>query len=259
MARRKTKSKKDEDLEFLQNVLENNSNAIKEGPVKKFSKHDLKNIKPLTYAQKQMFESYFSDNMIVANGSAGTGKTFCALYLALNDILEEDCPQKKIIIIRSIVTTGKNIGALPGELYEKIAPFEEPYDSIVNNLIKRGKNSAYNNMKERGIIEFMPTTFIRGLTWNDAIVIVDEVQNLEWQEIMSVCTRIGKNSKLFLLGDRVQNDFEYSGKTKSGFDNLMKVVGKMKSVDIISFTREDIVRSGFVKEFILACEDENFL
>lgn len=259
MARRKTRTKKDDNLEFLQNVLENNAGALKEGPRKKFTKHDLKHITPLTYGQKQLFESYFSGNTIVANGSAGTGKTFCAMYLALNDILEQGCTQKKIIIVRSIVSTGKDIGALPGELYEKIAPFEEPYVSIVNDLVNKGKDSAYRSMKDLGIIEFMPTTFIRGLTWDDAIVIVDEVQNLEWQEIVSVCTRIGKNSKLFLIGDRVQNDFDYSRKVKSGFDNLMRVVGNMKDVDVIKFTREDIVRSGFVKEFILACEDENLL
>jgi phosphate starvation-inducible PhoH-like protein len=233
---------------------ESNVFAITQGARKKsWTVLDIKNIKPLNDPQATMIESFYMGNHIVADGSAGTGKTYIALWLALNAILSKEYNQNKIIIVRSNVGTGKDVGALPGELEDKMAPFEAPYKDILHDLL--GKASSYDDMKAVRKIEFMPTTFIRGLTWDNAIIIVDEVQNMNIEEITSVMTRVGKNSKIFVIGDRRQNDLLYDKKTPSGFDKFMQVANLMDELDIISFTRNDIVRSGFVKSFICACEE----
>ena len=240
----------------VQNVefTESNIIAITQGARKKsWTVLDIKNIKPLTNPQAVMIESFFSDNHIVADGSAGTGKSYIALWLALNAILSKEFNQNKIIIVRSNVATGKDVGHLPGELEEKMAPFEAPYKDILQDLL--GKSSSYDDMKAAKKIEFMPTAFIRGLTWDNAIIIVDEVQNMNIEEITSVMTRVGKNSKVIVIGDRRQNDLLYDRKTPSGFDQFIKVAHLMEELDIIKFTRNDIVRSGFVKSFICACEE----
>lgn len=253
MARRKTRSKKDENIVYLQSVLDNQGHAISEGPkVKKFTLHDLKSIRPLTFGQQQLFESYFSGNNIIANGSAGTGKSFCASYLALTDILREGHVQDQIIIVRSAVQS-REIGALPGEIDEKIAPYEVPYRDIFASLLK--KHDAYENLKESGKLSFMCTSFVRGLTWDNAIVIVDEAQSMTFHEINSVITRLGDNSKLIICGDISQNDLIVKKSDQSGYIRMLRAMEKMKGVDTVTFTREDIVRSKFVREWICAVED----
>lgn len=255
MSRRKAKNKKDEQIEFLNTALHTQMHAVQEGPkVKKFTLHDLKNITPLTIGQKDFFTSYFSGNNIVANGSAGTGKTFCALYLALTDLLAENSKYESIIIVRSAVQT-RNIGFLPGSQEEKLEPFETPYKDILSDLLK--KHDAYDSMKATQKIKFMPTSFVRGLTWNNCIVIIDEIQNCQFHEINSVITRLGDNSKLIICGDIAQNDLVFNKYETSGFEKALGIFSKMSSIDIINFTQHDIVRSLFVKEWICAVEDNN--
>jgi phosphate starvation-inducible protein PhoH len=247
---KKARSRKDEEIEFLTTALENNAIAGKIGKKKKtWSTHDLKNVKPLTYGQEQLFEAYFSGSNILANGSAGTGKSFSAIYLALCDILRPESKQDTIIIVRSAVQV-KAIGFLPGALDEKLSPYEEPYRDIFSHLLQ--KKDAYDSMKETGQVKFMATSFIRGLTWENAIIIIDEMQSMTFHEICSVITRMGKNSKLIMCGDISQNDLVYNRNEVSGFLEIVKILEKMKSVEIVNFTEEDIVRSGFVKEFIIA-------
>ncbi len=251
MARRKTRTKKDDSIVFLQKTLDNQGRAVSEGPkIRKFTMHDLKSgIRPLTMGQRLLFESYFQGNNIVANGSAGTGKSFCAVYLALTDILREDAEHKEIIIVRSAVPS-REIGHLPGEISDKLSPYEEPYRDIFANLLK--KNDAYDTMKEAGKVRFMATSFVRGLTWDNAIVIFDEVQSCNSHEISSVITRLGEDSKLIICGDICQNDLIYKKMDVSGYVELLKIMEKIEEVDIVTFTEQDIVRSGFVKSFIIA-------
>ena len=232
-----------------------NQLAIKEGPRrKKWSPHDLKSIRPQNDAQRQMFEAYLmsDDTHVIANGFPGTGKTYLSFWLALNSILSQDTDQEEIIVVRSAVPS-RDIGFLPGTEKEKMAPFEVAYKDIVHDLI--GKASSYDDMCEAGKIKFMPTSFLRGLTWDNAVIIIDEIQNLSWQEIHTVMTRIGKNSRVLVCGDISQNDLANKRFEESGINNFLKVAGKMSKFELVEFTKHDVVRSGFVRDWIIAKEE----
>lgn len=232
---------------------QNNVYAIKEGPQKKkWTKHDILQIQPLTEMQNAMFQCYFQGSHIIAHGSAGTGKTFLALYLALMDAVDPDYGYKQIRIVRSVVPS-REIGHLPGTIEEKVGEYEIPYISVCQDLSKPRRPSTYADMKEAGLIEFTPTSFIRGSTWNDTIVIVDEAQNMTWHELNSIVTRIGDNSRLIITGDTRQCDLVRKNDI-SGFAQFIKVAESVPSFATVQFTSDDIVRSGFVKEWIVACE-----
>jgi phosphate starvation-inducible protein PhoH len=244
---------KEYELKLLKSGLVNNGMAMTEQRRKKsWSLHDLKVINPLNPPQKEMFESYYNGNHIIANGSAGTGKTLAAMYLALTDVLSKEQPQQRIIIVRSAVST-RELGHLPGTVSEKLEPYEAPYRDIVGFLM--GNNNSYDNLKEAGIIEFMPTSFVRGLNWDDAVIIVDEVQNLNFWELNSVITRVGDDSNLLIVGDQIQTDLYKSGNDKSGMERFLQIARTIPNFDEIVFKKEDIVRSEFVKAWICAMED----
>lgn len=245
------KSKKDRQIEFLEDALIHNGEAAKQ-PKKRFTLHDLKTIRPMSTGQEIMFNSYFSGKHIVASGSAGTGKTYAALYLALTDVLNSESKQDKIIIVRSAVAT-RDIGFLPGSILEKLMAYEEPYKDIMKDLLR--KNTAYDDMKELDKLSFMSTSYVRGLTWDNAVIILDEVQSMTFHEINSVVTRLGKNSRLIICGDIGQNDLVTKKSEQSGFNRMIEVTNRMDDFDTINFTRNDIVRSKFVKSWICACED----
>jgi phosphate starvation-inducible protein PhoH len=214
---------------------------------KNYSFFNLKTVKPLTYPQQCMFDSINEDKNFVADGSAGTGKTYVSLFLALSLILSKNAPQKRLIIVRSIVPS-REIGFLPGTAEEKLAPYETPYRDIVNELMSNP--TAYDGLKESGKIIFMPTSFIRGLTWEDSVILMDEVQNYNWQEINSAMTRIGENSRVIVVGDYMQTDLNKSKVDVSCMQKFVSVVQKMSSFHYINFTKNDIVRSKLVKEWI---------
>lgn len=219
---------------------------------KSLSFHDLKVIKPMTDAQAQMMESYFQDYSILATGSAGTGKTLIGLYLALNDLLNKKSPINQIKIIRSVVPS-RDIGFLPGDLEEKIGVYETPYREQFAQLF--GMATSYDKFKSFGTVEFMSTSFLRGQTWDNCVVVVDEVQNLNFHEINTVMTRIGVDSKVLLLGDSNQSDLYKSKWDSSGMELLLKVLKNNKFFDIVHFTKHDIVRSEFVKSWICGIEN----
>ncbi len=247
----KAKNKNKENIDFLTNIIQNNTYSKIEGPNKKsWSIHDLKSVKPLTKTQEDMFHGWFNDSHIIASGSAGTGKTFLACFLALNDILNNR--QNKLIIVRSIVPT-RDIGFLPGTIEEKISVYEQPYINIFWELI--GRSSTYEDMKKQKLIEFMPTSFIRGLTWDNAIVIIDECENLTFHEINSIMTRLGNNTRIIVCGDILQTDLDNSrNKGSQGMGDLLNVSEFMNEFEAVHFTTHDIVRSGFVKSWITAVE-----
>lgn len=243
------------EVEFLQDRLVANGVAMVDGPKRKnWSVHDLENIRPLNNKQEDFFKSFFNESHICAHGSAGTGKTFIALYLALYEFLKTK-EYNDIKIIRSAVST-RDVGHLPGTLEEKISLYELPYKDICQSLIKGYRASTYDDMKEVGMIKFMTTSFIRGLSWDNSIIIIDEAQNMGFHEISSILTRVGQNSRVIIIGDCVQTDLN-KRHDQSGFADAIKVLQSIDDFDDIKFSKEDIVRSNFVKAWISACEDKN--
>tara|TARA_R110000772_G_scaffold145543_1_gene255576 strand:- start:7049 stop:7858 length:810 start_codon:yes stop_codon:yes gene_type:complete len=210
-------------------------------------KFEPRKIKPKTEAQEQVIESYNNKQNIFLFGSAGTGKTFLSTYLAMRDVLSGN--YQKLVIVRSVVPT-RDVGFLPGKLDEKVSVYEQPYQQVCADLF--GRKDAYDLLKKQMKIEFLPTSFIRGTTLDNCIVLIEEVQNMTEHEISSVATRLGYNSRLLVCGDNKQSDLV---KEDSGFFKLLHIFNSMKSVDLVEFTHEDIVRSGFVKEFIIASEN----
>lgn len=215
----------------------------------------LDDIEPLTYTQRLVFESYNAGNQLVLHGCAGTGKTFLSLFLAIRDILEKVDGKQKVIIVRSVVPT-RDMGFLPGNITEKTKVYEQPYRDLLSGMFNRG--DAYDILKTKGKIEFITTSFIRGQTWDDSIILVDEAQNLSFQELHSVITRVGQNSRIVLCGDGKQDDLSSERyKEASGLQSFLNILTNMESFDIIDFQTDDIVRSGLVREYILACEHSN--
>lgn len=217
-----------------------------------WSFHNIAHIKPLTDTQKEMFERFAEGHHVVAYGSAGTGKTFIALYLALTEILHPASRRKKIILVRSAVPT-RDLGYLKGTLEEKIAIYEQPYISVLYELV--GRPSTYEDMKKEGLIEFCTTSFVRSLTWSNALIIIDEGQSMTFHEINSVITRLGENSRLIFLGDLAQNDLINKKQEVSGMARFLSIAEHIEEIKIVHFTHEDIVRSPFVKSWIIASEN----
>lgn len=199
-------------------------------------------IEPLTSTQHSVFES--TKHMLL-RGMAGTGKTFISMYLALKDI--EIGEYEKVIIVRSAVPT-RDVGFLPGTLKDKNAVYEDPYRGIANELCRRG--DAYDILSRHEVVAFMTTSYIRGVTLDNCVVIVDECQNMSFHELDSIITRMGDNSRLVFCGDFEQSDF--TSESKTGLKRFIDIITRTGDFDIFNFEIEDIVRSGFVKRYIMS-------
>jgi phosphate starvation-inducible protein PhoH len=216
---------------------------------------NLKNIEPLTENQKLSFEAFNQNKNLMLHGIAGTGKSFISMYLGLKQILSESSPYKKLVIVRSVVPT-RDMGFLPGNSKEKAKVYEAPYYAICTELFGRG--DAYEYLKNKNIIDFISTSFIRGVTINDSIIIVDEIANLTGHELDSVITRIGKNCKIIFCGDFRQSDFT-KDQEKNGLMDFMRIIKRMKFFEFIDFQKEDIVRSSLVKNYIIEKDKLNLI
>jgi len=249
MSRRKKKHHSHRaDLEYFEMALTLNGKAQEEQQRKKWSMHDVKQIQPLTPMQQDMFHAWYNKYNICAHGSAGTGKTFLAIYLALQSLLQQET--NRILIVRSVVPT-RDVGHLPGTLEEKTSLYELSYHDIFWELM--GRSSTYGDMKAAGLVEFATTSFIRGITWDNTTVIVYESQNMTFHEIDSIMTRLGDNSRVIFTGDLVQTDLTKRGE-QNGMNRFMDVIGNMDSFADVKFTHQDIIRSDFVKSWIVASE-----
>lgn len=210
---------------------------------------DMTVIKPKTEKQMDFFEAYQASNYFMAlHGVAGTGKTYIALYKALEEALDRNNPFNKVTVIRSSVQ-GRDMGFLPGDADEKMEVYIQPYRQICSDLFKR--KDAWDRLVEQGHIEFVSTSFIRGTTFSNSIIIVDEMQNMTWEELDTVITRVGDKSKLIMCGDFRQTDLKKKD-DKSGLLKFLDVARLMKEFVRIEFQIEDIVRSSLVRNYIIA-------
>ena len=221
---------------------------------KPVSSEYLINIEPLTDNQKRLFESYQNNKQVVSYGAAGTGKTFITLFNALKDVLNENSVYEKIYIVRSLVAT-REIGFLPGDYEDKSDIYQVPYKHMVKYMFQMPSDAdfemLYGNLKAQDTIKFWSTSFLRGTTLDNAIVIVDEFQNLNFHELDSIMTRVGENSKICFCGDATQTDLQKTNE-KNGIVDFIKILRTMPSFDLIEFGIDDIIRSGIVKEYIIA-------
>ena len=207
-------------------------------------------LEPITKNQSLVFEAFKKDYSIIMSGSAGSGKTFLSIYMAMEQVLDKNTPYDKLIIVRSVVPT-RDIGFLPGTQEEKELAYVLPYISIMEELF--GDKLAYEKLVSQGALQFITTSYIRGITLRNAIVVVDEMQNLNFHELDSVITRIGDNCRFIMAGDYYQSDFEKKN-DKDGILKFLNILDSMKMFKHIEFTWQDIVRSDLVREYIVTKE-----
>lgn len=208
-----------------------------------------KDIKPKTINQRIAFESWRSGKHLMLHGIAGTGKTFLGLYFAISSVFDKLNNYKKVYIIRSVVPS-RDMGFLPGSQRDKMKVYEAPYYDICNKLFDRG--DAYDILKQKQMVEFASSSFLRGTTFDDCIIIVDEVQNMNDQELHTIMTRVGENCRIIFCGDVKQDDLTSERfNEKSGLSTFMRIIKKMQDFKFIEFLPDDIVRSKLVKAYII--------
>lgn len=244
---RKAQRGKKEQIKQLALALAMNGEAKQDRHKKSWSIHDLRKVYPITDNQKVAFELFEQDCNVILNGSAGTGKTFLALFKALEAVIATK-QQDRIVICRSAVPC-RDQGFLPGTLEEKGEPYEAPYAQLCTELL--GKRSSYQDLKDAGIIEFVTTGYLRGITLDNTIIIADEMQNFSFHEISTLVTRLGENSRLFVSADCNQTDLR---KSESGYNRALRVFDSIPEFQVVTFGHNDIVRSDIVKKWIIACE-----
>ena len=211
-------------------------------------------VEPITDNQKRFFDAWDEGKMIYAYGVAGTGKTFVALYKALKEVLDDYSPYEKIYIVRSLVAT-REIGFLPGDHEDKSSLYQIPYKNMVQAMFEMPDDNAYemlyDNLKAQETISFWSTSFIRGTTLDNSIVIIDECQNLNFHELDSIITRVGQDSKIIFCGDAAQTDL-IKNNERTGILDFQKIIMNMEEFAMVEFGIEDIVRSGLVKSYLIS-------
>lgn len=253
MATKKTAAQKREE------VIDGEDYKYQHQPVSnglKIKLDHLRTFDPLTENQAKFFEMYRGGGYFIGLfGSPGVGKTFLAMYRAIEEVLAKDNPFKQVVVVRSLVQL-REIGHLPGNLEEKQEIYELPYKEICGTLF--GRPDAWDRLKEQGHARFISTTAIRGISIDDSIIIVDEIQNCNWSEINTIVSRVGHRSKIIFCGDFKQTDLIKSNKDTSAFHDFRKVATSMSAFQEVYFTPNDIVRSSLVRDWIIACEQNGY-
>jgi len=220
---------------------------------KELNHQQLVTIKPITDNQKQVFATWKKGKNQFLFGSAGTGKTFVSLYLALNDIFDLKKPYERVILVRSLIPT-REIGFLPGDEEDKAALYQVPYQNMVQFMFEmpneQAFNGLYDKLKGQGSLFFLSTSFLRGLTFDNSIIIVDECQNLNFHELDTIITRVGQDSKIVFCGDFDQTDLQKTNE-KNGLHDFLRILEEMDEFNCTEFTIGDIVRSGFVRNYLI--------
>ena len=220
---------------------------------KEINYSDLIKIEPITDTQKQVFKSWKEGKNQFLCGCAGTGKTFVSMYLAFEEVLRNETPYDKVIIVRSHIPT-REIGFLPGDEEDKAALYQVPYANMAQFMFKQPNEQAFNilydRLKAQGSLYFLSTSFLRGLTFDNSIIIVDECQNLNFHELDTIITRVGQDSKISFCGDFMQSDLTKRNE-KDGLHDFVKILEEMDEFSISEFSIGDIVRSGFVRSYLI--------
>ena len=220
---------------------------------KEINNSNIVNIKPITDNQKLVFESWKKGKNQFLFGAAGTGKTFISLYLALKDVMDLKKPYDKVVLVRSLIPT-REIGFLPGDEEDKAALYQVPYQNMVQFMFEAPNEQAFNSLYERlkgqGTLFFLSTSFLRGLTFDNTIIIVDECQNLNFHELDTIITRVGQDSKIVFCGDFDQTDLVHNNE-KNGLHNFLRILEEMEEFNCLEFSIGDIVRSGFVRSYLI--------
>jgi len=215
--------------------------------------NQLSTIKPVTDSQKLVFESWKKGMNQFLFGCAGTGKTFISLYLALQEVLKNETPYDKVIVVRSLIPT-REIGFLPGDEEDKAALYQVPYSNMMQFMFEQPNEQAfsmlYDRLKAQGSFYFLSTSFLRGLTFDNSIIIVDECQNLNFHELDTIITRVGQDSKIFFCGDFGQSDLTKMNE-KNGLMDFLQILQEMNEFNCTEFDIGDIVRSGFVRSYLI--------
>tara|TARA_B100000780_G_scaffold223589_1_gene162726 strand:+ start:2877 stop:3581 length:705 start_codon:yes stop_codon:yes gene_type:complete len=213
----------------------------------------LTKITPVTDSQQSVFDSWKDDKNQFLFGCAGTGKTFVSLYLALQQVLNPETPYDRVIVVRSLIPT-REIGFLPGDEEDKAALYQVPYSNMMQFMFEQPNEQAfsmlYDRLKAQGSFFFLSTSFLRGLTFDNSIIIVDECQNLNFHELDTIITRVGQNSKIFFCGDFAQSDLTKNNE-KNGLMDFLQILQNMNEFNCTEFNIGDIVRSGFVRNYLI--------
>ena len=214
---------------------------------------NLTKISPVTDSQKEVFETWKADKNQFLFGCAGTGKTFISLYLALQQVLNNETPYDKVIVVRSLIPT-REIGFLPGDEEDKAALYQVPYSNMMQFMFEQPNEQAfsmlYERLKQQGSFYFLSTSFLRGLTFDNSIIIVDECQNLNFHELDTIVTRVGQDSKIFFCGDFGQSDLTKLNE-RNGLMDFLQILQEMDEFNCTEFNIGDIVRSGFVRNYLI--------
>ena len=214
---------------------------------------DLVKIDPVTDNQKVVIDSYKKGKNQFLYGCAGTGKTFITLYLAMQEVLRNDTPYDRVVMVRSLIPT-REIGFLPGDEEDKAALYQVPYSNMVQFMFKQPNEQAfsmlYDRIKSQGSFYFLSTSFLRGLTFDNSIIIVDECQNLNFHELDTIVTRVGQDSKIMFCGDFMQTDLSKVNE-RNGLHDFLRILEEMEEFNCLEFNIGDIVRSGFVRNYLI--------
>ena len=211
-------------------------------------------IEPITPNQEKIFEAWEEGKHMFIYGCAGTGKTFCALYNALREVLKDNSDYDNVYLVRSLVAT-REVGFLPGDLEEKTAMWQTPYRDMVKYMFELSSDEEfdmlYGNLRSQGSIQFQSTSFLRGVTLDNAVIIIDEMQNLNFHELDSIITRVGEGSRIIFCGDAYQSDL-IRDKERNGIHDFMRILDAMKEdFSLIEMGVDDIVRSGLVRNYLI--------
>jgi phosphate starvation-inducible PhoH-like protein/PhoH-like ATPase len=220
---------------------------------KEINSSNLVDVKPITDNQKVIFDTWKKGKNQFLFGAAGTGKTFVSLYLALQEVLDLTNKADKVILVRSLIPT-REIGFLPGDEEDKAALYQVPYQNMVRFMFQMASDQAFNNLydrlKSQGSLYFLSTSFLRGLTFDNSIIIVDECQNLNFHELDTIITRVGQDSKIVFCGDFGQSDLQRTNE-RNGLHDFLRILEEMEEFNCTEFNIGDIVRSGFVRSYLI--------